>query len=49
MGVQKDENNALTRLADALAGFLRDSLGEESQDAVQLLHNARRKGILVEV
>lgn len=48
MGVRKDENNALTRLADALAGFLRDALGEETQAAARLLHTARQKGILVE-
>jgi hypothetical protein len=49
MGVRRDENNALTRLADALAGFLRDAIGEESREAVRLLHAARRKGVLVEV
>ena len=49
MGIRKDENDTLTRLADALAGFLRDALGEESSKAVLLFQTAKRKGILVEV
>ena len=49
MGVRRDENNPLTRLADALAGFLRDAIQEDSEEAVRLFHQARSKGMLVEV
>jgi len=46
---RRDENDPLTRLADALAGFLRDALGEESSEIVELFQAAKRRGILVEV
>lgn len=48
-GVRKDESNALIRLADAVAGLLRDSLANEYDEAVSLVKSAKRRGILVEV
>lgn len=48
-GVQKDENNALTRLADALAGFVRDALDNEPGEIRTLFEAAKRKGVLIEV
>ena len=48
-GVIKDENNALVRLADAIAGFVRDALDGESSEIVMLFHEAERAGTLVEV
>ncbi len=48
-GVTKDENNALTRLADAIAGFVRDALEGQSDELQSLYREAIRKGILIEV
>jgi hypothetical protein len=48
-GVQKDENNALTRLADALAGFVRDALDNEPGEIRKLFEDATRRGVLLEV
>ncbi len=48
-GIAKDENNALTRLADAIAGFVRDVL-EGKSDTLQFLYlEAIRKGVLIEI
>ncbi len=48
-GVTKDENNALVRLADAVAGFVRDALDGESSEIVTLFEEAESAGALVEV
>jgi len=48
-GILKDENNALMRLADTVAGFAGDALGNTSQDIKALFSRVKRKEILVEV
>jgi len=48
-GVAKDENNSLTRLADAIAGFVRDVLDGDRGEIRQLFDEARRREILIEV
>ena len=48
-GVKKDENNALTRLADAVAGFVRDVLDGEDGETQKLFKAAKRNNMLVEV
>lgn len=47
-GVTKDENNALTRLADALAGFVRDAVDKQGDDVQKLYQLAVNKGYIVE-
>ena len=49
MGVTKDENNAMVRLADAVAGFVRDVLDGETGEIRTLYEVAVRSGMLVEV
>ena len=48
-GVTKDENNALTRLADSIAGFVRDALLKERKDLDDLFKKAVDEKYLVEV
>jgi hypothetical protein len=48
-GVAKDENNSLTRLADAIAGFVRDVLDGNQGDIKQLFEEARSKEYLIEI
>ena len=48
-GVVKDENNALIRLADAVAGFICDVLEGGNEELEALYHQGQRKGTLVEV
>jgi hypothetical protein len=48
-GVRKDENNSLVRLADAVAGFVRDILDEEQGEAKKLFDQAVRSKALIEV
>ncbi len=48
-GVSKDENNALTRLADAIAGFVRDVLTKKDAGAEKLFNEAVKNDSLVEV
>lgn len=58
-GVSRDENNALTRLADAIAGFVRDVLdkrslsllhkGKEGEDMEKLFKEAIKEESLIEV
>ena len=48
-GVTKDENNSLTRLADAIAGFVRDALAKEQKDAEKLFVQAKADKYIVEV
>jgi hypothetical protein len=47
-GVAKDENNALVRLADAVAGFVRDAIDGESAEITTLFEAALQSGALVE-
>lgn len=47
-GVTKDENNALTRLADAIAGFVRDVL-DGNEDMRPLFEKAKNEDVLLEV
>jgi len=48
-GVTRDESNALTRLADAVAGFVRDAMESRSGEVRTLFERATRKGRLKEV
>lgn len=48
-GIARDESNALTRLADAVAGFVRDVLEAEAPEMKTLFEDATHDGILVEV
>ena len=48
-GVRKDENNALIRLADALAGFICDVLGDDIEELIVLFRQANDNGVLIEV
>lgn len=49
-GVARDESNALIRLADAIAGFVRDVVrGEADQEMKALFERAKRRGVLIEV
>ena len=45
----KDENNSLTRLADAIAGFVRDVLDKEGEDLEKLFKEAIKEESLIEV
>jgi len=45
----RDENNALTRLADSIAGFVRDVLGKESEDMEKVFKEAVENESLIEV
>lgn len=48
-GVARDETNALTRLADAIAGFVLDAVDENSEEIRKLFQKAKREGMLIEV
>jgi hypothetical protein len=48
MGVARDESNALTRLADAIAGFISDALADEKSEIGELFERAKSEGALVE-
>lgn len=48
-GVTKDENNALIRLADSVAGFVRDVQDKESDELQELFEEALKQENLVEV
>ncbi len=48
-GVMKDENNSLVRLADAVAGFVRDVLDGDSGQAKKLFEQVVKYGTLIEV
>lgn len=49
MGVARDETSPLTRLADAIAGFVRDALDDRSEEIKHLFQKARKDGMLIEV
>lgn len=48
-GVTREENNTLIRLADAIAGFVRDVLENEKREMKALFEKAKREGTLIEV
>jgi hypothetical protein len=48
-GVNKDENNALIRLADSMAGFVRDAIGGKDRESSKLFKSALKSESLVEV
>lgn len=48
-GVTKEENNALVRLADALAGFISDAVKGKDEATQTLYRQVRKRGRLVEV
>jgi hypothetical protein len=48
-GVTKDESNALVRLADAIAGFVRDALEGREKEIADLFQKATADGALIEV
>jgi hypothetical protein len=48
-GIERDENNALKRLADAIAGFSGDALSNTSEDRKMLFERVKRSGVLIEV
>ncbi len=48
-GVAKEESNALIRLADAVAGFVRDAVGGQDQKTIALFESGQRCGALVAV
>lgn len=48
-GIARDESNALTRLADAIAGFVRDALETDQGDIKTLFQKAKREKVLIEV
>lgn len=48
-GVARDETDALIRLADAIAGFVRDAIDGKSEGIKKLFREAKRCGMLVEV
>lgn len=48
-GITREESHALARLADAVAGFVRDALESESGEIPSLFQRAKRQGFLVEV
>jgi hypothetical protein len=47
--VRKEESNTLIRLADALAGLLRDAIEETHPEAVRLAQRGRQNGSIIEV
>jgi hypothetical protein len=48
-GVTKDENNALTRLADALAGMVRDVLDGDDEEVKRLYEAGLKARVIVQV
>jgi hypothetical protein len=48
-GVAKEENNALIRLADALAGWVNDAVASEYPDAIEALQRAEQNGTTVKL
>lgn len=48
-GVNRDENNALIRLADAVAGFVRDVIDGEKGEVSDLFKKAIKNGSLIEI
>lgn len=48
-GVTKDENNSLTRLADSVAGFVRDVLEGNEKQLKELFDQVTKNKSLIEV
>ncbi len=47
--IARDETNALTRLADSVAGFVRDAIDGKSEEIKELFTRAKKNGMLIEV
>lgn len=47
--IARDETNALTRLADSVAGFVRDAIDGKSEEIKELFTRAKKNGVLIEV
>ena len=47
--VRKEESNTLIRLADALAGLLRDAVESKYPDAIQLVNRGLKNEVIVEL
>lgn len=47
-GVKKEESSAIMRLADALSGFIRESV-EGKEEFVKILERAKKKGFVKEI
>ncbi len=48
-GIARDETNALTRLADSIAGFVRDAIDGNSEEIKKVFREAKQGGVLVEI
>ena len=48
-GITKDENNVFIRLADSIAGFIRDILEGEKGKAKKLFEKAKEDKVIIEV
>jgi ACT domain-containing protein len=48
-GIARDETNAFTRLADAIAGFILDAVDGRSQEIKSLFRKANKEGLIVNV
>ena len=48
-GIRKDENNALIRLADAVSGFIRDVVDDQTGKLAELFLQAKEANVLIEV
>ena len=48
-GVTRDESNSLIRLADTVAGFVRDAIGKQSEEIDELYRKAKLNGSLIEI
>ncbi|HSW88937.1 MAG TPA: hypothetical protein VLG12_07275 [Candidatus Saccharimonadales bacterium] len=48
-GIARDETNALTRLADAVAGFILDVLEDKSPEIKNLFQRVNKEGVLIDI
>ena len=48
-GITRDESNALIRLADSIAGFVRDALESETGEIKELYNRIKSEGKLIEL
>ena len=48
-GIERGENNALTRLADTVAGFVGDAISRTSEAMSALFESMKRNRVLIEV
>lgn len=47
--IRKDEADALIRLADSVAGFVRDAIDDKSVEITEVFKKARKDGVIIEV